>query len=125
MSRRQSVKSGGVVAPPIRSGRWTVVLKTCTSASGCGYGSGRRSTAFTTAKIAALPPMPSASVSSVAAVNTGFASSVRTAYFRSCPIISILQWSQRSQPACSRAPAARQTHRVPAGRPDRPGRMTM
>ena len=49
----------------------------CTRRSGSGYGSGRSMTALTTLKMAALAPMPSASVRSAAVVNAGVRTSVR------------------------------------------------
>src|ERR1700733_9476036 len=51
-----------------------------TSASGCSYGSGFSRTPYTAVKIAVLAPIPSASVSTAAMVNPGFAASVRKAY---------------------------------------------
>ena len=53
---------------------------TFTSRSGSRYGSGRSSTASTAEKIAVLPPMPSASVSSATTVTPGCLTSSRTAY---------------------------------------------
>jgi hypothetical protein len=47
--------------------------------SGCGNGSGRRSTPSTTLKIAVFAPMPNASVSTTVSVNAGAERSFRVA----------------------------------------------
>ena len=61
---------------------------TATQSSPCdrrsGYGRGRSMTASTTLKIAVFAPMPSASVSTTAAVKAGALRSARTAYRKSC-----------------------------------------
>ena len=116
LSRRQSVKSGGETLPPARSGARAVVENTCTSSSGAGNGSGRSSTARTALKMAAFPPMPTASVRIVIVANPGLRTSVRTAYLMSCSSISSLHRSQRSQAACTHAPAHRATSRAACGR---------
>jgi len=50
---------------------------------GCSYGSGRSITALTTLKIAVLAPMPRATVSTTAKVNSGDFRSMRAVYRRS------------------------------------------
>ncbi len=52
--------------------------RSATSRSGSGYGSGLKSTASMTLKIAVLAPIPSASVSTVTSVNAGRCSIDRT-----------------------------------------------
>ena len=47
-------------------------LQIMTARSGSAHGSGRSSTAFTTLKIAAFAPMPSASVSTATAAKPGW-----------------------------------------------------
>jgi hypothetical protein len=51
--------------------RWTFATVTRTRRSGSGYGSGLKSTEFTTEKIAVFAPMPSASASTATAVKPG------------------------------------------------------
>ena len=47
--------------------------------SGCGYGSGRSSSASTTLKMAELAPMPMASEAAITTVNPMFLRSMRSA----------------------------------------------
>jgi hypothetical protein len=54
-----------------------VVSKIIISRLGSGYASGRRSTPFTTLKMAVFAPMPSASASIATAVKPGFFRNVR------------------------------------------------
>ena len=56
--------------------------------SGSAHGSGRRSTAFTTLKMAAFAPMPSPSVSTATAAKPGWRPSVRAPKRRSCQSVS-------------------------------------
>ncbi len=53
---------------------------------GSGTGSGRKKDVFTRLKIAVLPPIPKASVSTTIAVNAGALVSSRNEYRRSCQI---------------------------------------
>jgi hypothetical protein len=73
MSTRSPPESLGVTRP-LSAYR----VRTDTTRSAPGYGSGRRSTALTTLKIAVVAPTPSAIVSSATAVNDGAAASART-----------------------------------------------
>ena len=66
---------------------------TTTSCCGSLIGSMRRSTAFTTVKIAVLAPMPRARVSTATEVKAGLFSSSRSAYRRSWYKVSIIQAS--------------------------------
>src|ERR1700687_1638904 len=59
--------------------------------SGSGKGNGRRSTPYTTVKIAVLAPMPRASVKTATAVNPGIFASIRKAYRMSCQSVPILR----------------------------------
>src|SRR5207302_3797525 len=83
-----SVHSSAFI-PPMRIARWLLdsaagtFSNGRTTRSGCAYGSGRSSTAFTTLKIAVVAPMPRASVRIAAAANPGAPRNVRTAYRRS------------------------------------------
>ncbi len=54
-------------------------FQTCTSRCGSRYGSGCSSTALTTLKIAAVEPIPSASVAIAVTANAGFLRNVRAA----------------------------------------------
>ena len=65
-------------APPKPSAAGTCST-ICTSRSGSAYGSGRSSTAFTTLKIAAVAPSPTASVSTVMIVRPGVRLNPRSA----------------------------------------------
>src|SRR4030095_9767621 len=67
----------------------TLSAVTRTRRSGAGNGSGFRMTAFTTANIAALAPMPTASVATAIAAKPGCLRSDLTANFRSCINVSI------------------------------------
>ena len=65
------------------------LLQIITARSGSCHGRGRRSTASTTLKIAALAPMPSASVAIATAVKPAFRRSVRLPNLRSCQNVSM------------------------------------
>ncbi|MEI9972124.1 MAG: hypothetical protein WDO73_08725 [Ignavibacteriota bacterium] len=60
-----------------------------TRRSGFGYASGRRKMEFTTLKMSALAPIPSASVTSAAAVNPGLRRKRRKAWRSSWKDLSI------------------------------------
>ena len=64
----QSSMFGGDAKPLAVAGDFSQIV---TSRSGFGYGSGRSSVASTSAKMALLAPMPSASVSVATSVNAG------------------------------------------------------
>src|SRR6202044_257721 len=96
----QSRKSGYEVfvadaTPPFC---WLRPSPMVTSRDGSLYGSGLSNAEYTTEKIAAFAPIPSASVSTATAVNTGAFASVRAAYFTFCP-------SELSIPAIVSPPA--------------------
>ncbi len=80
-----------------------------TSRSGSGYGSGRRSTASTSAKSAVVAPMPSASVRVAASVKPGACRSRRAASDR----------SRHSASARGNPTAARTSSRTRSGDPRR------
>ncbi len=86
LSFRQSWKLGYEIDPNSKLG-----LLACrtTSCSGCGNGSGFKSTPLTIEKMAVLAPMPSARVNIAIAVNPGLLRSMRTPKRRSCPRVSI------------------------------------
>jgi len=66
------------------------------SRSGCGNGNGRRTTAFTAEKIAALAPMPNAIVATAAAVTTGDRANMRSANRTSlvtCSMEGVIIWA--------------------------------
>jgi hypothetical protein len=73
---------------------------------GSGTGSGRSTTAWTALKIAAVDPMPSASVMSATAVRPGVLLSWRTAKVTSCP--SSFRYSVRRMSLSLPRPIARQ-----------------
>jgi hypothetical protein len=60
-------------------GKFGNSVPTLTMRPDCAYGSGLRSTAFTTLKIAVVAPIPSARQSPAAAVNPGSRASMRRA----------------------------------------------
>ena len=60
------------------------LLQISTRCSGSAYGSGVRSTALTTLKIAEVAPMPRASVKRAATAKPGLFHSLRTAPLTSC-----------------------------------------
>ena len=74
----------GRVSKPVRC--WTSALNShgTTSRSGRGYGSGGNSTRSIMLKIAAFPPMPSASVAIASSAKPGLRTRARTAARRSC-----------------------------------------
>jgi hypothetical protein len=74
--RLQSTKSDGETLPFSRPIAWSL---TTTRRSGVPYGRGRRSTAFTMLKTAALTPIPTARAAAVVRVKRGWRSNLRTA----------------------------------------------
>ena len=80
-----------------------------TSRSGSRYWSGSSSVAYTTLKMAVLPPMPSASASNATAVKPGLFASMRRPYRTSRQMLFIGCTSRPASP-----PAARGTRAVPA-----------
>src|SRR5205807_2474569 len=68
--------------PPL--GKLGNSVNTRTRRPDCAYGRGRRSTAFTTLKIAVVAPIPRARQATAEAVKPGFLARRRTAYRTSC-----------------------------------------
>src|ERR1700679_3597736 len=65
--------------------KFGLLSRSVTNCSGCGYGSGRSSTPFTTLKSAVFAPIPSASTVTAAKLNPGFCRSTRSPWRISMP----------------------------------------
>ena len=85
-SRKSSTLAADIaLASACTVGLW---VQMATSSSGRPYGSGASSTALTNVKMAAVTPVPRASISSAVAVNAGWRRKPRAAYRTSCTIDS-------------------------------------
>src|SRR5947209_3574671 len=88
VSRLTSKNSGADIQkwrrPPL--GKLGNSVKTRASRADSAYGSGRRSTAFTTLKMAVVAPIPSPKHRTAAVVKPGFFARRRTPYLRFCAV---------------------------------------